>query len=318
MAGAGIPSDVLRDVGPVEVDAAGELVKGVGVFNQAERLINEVASNFPPALVAAGSRRLLGGRSQTLDLKEVADAANDAFPDFTELLSAKVRGSEERPEKIAVNVVFRTESGRSARGILPYETMKKSRRAYDEAVKAGTIVIREDDPDALRKALEEAQRRNTALESGEATPGVPAEEPPAPEPFEGYQEANASDIVERVEDGEFDLPTLFAIQAAESERSRPRETVLEAVTELIQTAEGALSGDGAGTQEPEPEPEPYEGYGDDKAKERIAKIQSGDLTLPQLFAIRSAQEAGDTQKTVLEAVNEKITAAEEAIKPSDE
>lgn len=312
---------VLQDVGPQEVDAAGELVKKVGVHNQAERLISQVAANFPPELVAAGSRRLLGGRSQTLDLPEVTDAAGDAFPDFVELCSAKVRGSEERPEKIAVNVVFRTESGRSARGILPYATMKKSQRAYEEAVKAGTIVIREDDPDALRKALEQAQRRNAALESGEAAPGAPApEEPPAPEPFEGYQDADASDIVERVEDGEFGLATLFAIQAAESERSRPRETVLAAVTELIQTAEGALSGDAGGTPEPEDEPEPYEGYGDQGAKERVATIKDGGLTLVQLLTVRADQEArgDDVQITVLKAAEEKIAAAEEAIKTPDE
>lgn len=308
---------ILRDVGPKEVDQAGELVKRVGVHNQAERLINQVSENFPPELVAAGSRRLLGGRSQTLDLKEVADAASEAFPDFTDLLSAKVRGSEERPEKIAVNVVFRTASGRSARGMLPYATLKKSQKAYDAGIQAGTIVTREDDPEAARKALEQAQRRIVELEAKKDGGAAPPEPEATPEPFEGYADVNASDLVERIEEGEFGLITLAAIIAAENERDRPRETVIDAAETKIGAAEAAV----AEATEPEAAPaaqEPYEGYAGEDAKQRVAKIKSGDLTLPQLLAVKADQEAGDTQKTVLKAADEKITAAEEAIKTPDE
>lgn len=224
----------------MDVDSAGELVKKVGVHNQAKRLIKQVTDNFPPELVAAGSRRLLGGRSQTLDRKEVADAATDAFPDCTDLLSAAVRGSEERPEKIAVNIVFRTQSGRSARGILPYAEMKKSQKAYDDGVKAGTIVMREDDPDANRKALEEAQRRIVELQKQVDGDGAPAEPETPAEPFEGYADAKAGDIVEAVEAGEYDLATLLALRDAEADQSKPRKTIVEAVDKKIAAAEAAL------------------------------------------------------------------------------
>lgn len=229
---------VLQDVGPADVDSAGELVKKVGVHNQAKRLIQSVARNFPPELVAAGSRRLLGGQSQTLDLAEVSDAASDAFgDDFVELLGAKVRGSEARPETIAVNLVFLTKSGRTARGIVPYEGLKKSQRAYKKGVEEGTVVIRDDDPEANRKALEEAQRRIVELEA--AKDGGTSEEPEEVEPFGGYGDVKAADLVEAINAGEYDLPTLFAIRDAESE-GKERSTVEEAVAEKIAAAEAAL------------------------------------------------------------------------------
>lgn len=230
---------VLQDVGPVDVDSAGELVKKVGVHNQAKRLIKAVAQNFPPELVAAGSRRVLGGQSQTLDLKEVADAAADAFgKDFEELLGAKVRGSEARPETVAVNIVFLTSSGRTARGIIPYEGLKKSQKAYQKGVEDGTVVIRDDDPEANRKALEEAQRRIVELEAGGASGGS-TEEAETPEPFEGYEDVKAADLVKAIEDGEYDLQTLFAIRDAEAE-GKERSTVEEAVATKIAAAEAAL------------------------------------------------------------------------------
>lgn len=230
--------EVLQDVGPVDVDSAGELVRKVGVHNQAKALIKAVAQNFPPELVAAGSRRVLGGQSQTLDLKEVADAAADAFgDDFVELLGAKVRGSEARPETIAVNVVFRTESGRTARGVIPYEGLKKSQKAYAKGVQDGTVVIREDDPEANAKALAEAQKRIVELEAATGDGGTT--EPEATEPFEGYEDAKAADLVKAIEDGEYDLPTLFAIRDAEA-AGKERSTVEEAVAEKIAAAEAAL------------------------------------------------------------------------------
>lgn len=304
---------ILRGVGPVDVDSAGELVKRVGVHHQAKRLIKSVGDNFPPEVVAAGSRRLLGGRSQTLDLAEVADAASETFPDYTELLSAKVRGSEERPDKVIVNVVCRSESGRSFRGILPYASMKKSQKAYDEGVKAGTIVMRPDDPEANQKALEEAQKRIIELtkqvEDGSSAPPAP----PAPvEPFPDYADAKAADIVEAIEAGSYDLPTLFAIKVAEAESGQPRETVQVAVDEKIAAAEAALE-----TPSEPTVADPYDGYSTDGAKEIIAKVKDGDLTLTELLALKTVESEGDARTTVLAAVDEKIAVAEAALKSSE-
>jgi hypothetical protein len=233
--------EILREVGPVDVNSAGELVSKVGVHNQARRLIKSVAENFPPELVAAGSRRRLAGRSATLDLSEVTDAAKDAFPDFTELLSAAVRGSEERPEKQVVNVVCRSESGRSFRGILPYDELSKSKAAYTEGVKNGTVIFNSDDPEAQKTALGEAQRQIVALEKQLEDGGKPAEPEPTPPPFEGYDEVKANDLIDAVNAGEYDLPTLFAIRAAEPKPDgKGRSTVEEAVQAKIDAAEAAL------------------------------------------------------------------------------
>ncbi|MGH2939452.1 MAG: hypothetical protein ACRDPE_15195 [Solirubrobacterales bacterium] len=237
--------EILRDVGPVDVNSAGELVSKVGVHNQAKRLIKQVAENFPPELVAAGSRRRLAGRSGTLDLSEVTDAAKDAFPDFTELLSAAVRGSEERPETMVVNVVCRSESGRSFRGILPYEELSKSKAAYTEGVKNGTVIFNSDDPQAQKTALSEAQRTIAALEKRLEDAGGEPEEVETPEPFEGYEAAKAPDLIAAINDGEYDLQTLFAIRTAEQE-GKERSTVEEAIDAKIEAAEAALKPDSSG------------------------------------------------------------------------
>ena len=235
-------SAVLQEVGPVDVDSAGELVKRVGVHNQARLLIKSVAQNFPPELVAAGSRRLLGGQSQTLDLKEVTDAAKDAFPDFVELLGAKVRGSEARPEKVAVNVVFLTESGRTSRGILPYSGLKKSQKAYAKGVQDGTVVIREDDPEANAKALAEAQKRIVELEAAAGGGGSTEEPAEVPEPYEGYDEhSKAGERVEKIESGELTLTELLAVKEAQDAApdSKKQQTVIDAVEARIAAAEEA-------------------------------------------------------------------------------
>lgn len=301
--------EVLQEVGPVDVDSAGELVRRVGVHNQAKRLIKAVAQNFPPELVAAGSRRVLGGQSQTLDLAEVGDAASDAFgDDFVELLGAKVRGSEARPETIAVNVVFLTKSGRTARGIIPYDGLRKSQKAYAKGVQDGTVVIRDDDPEANRKALEEAQRRIVDLEAGDGG----STEPSGPaEPFDGYGDLKAAELVEKIEDGDYSLSTLVAIRNFEEAGGNPRETVVEATTELIERAEAALD-------EPAADTEPFEGYAEVGAPDLVKAIKAGEYDLPTLFAIRDAEAAGKERSTVEEAVAEKIAAAEAALKPSDE
>lgn len=302
---AEVEEGILREVGPVDVDAAGELVKRVGVHNQAKLLIKSVTDNFPPELVAAGSRRLQGGRSQTLDLAEVRDAAKDAFPDYVELLSAKVRGSEDRPEKMVVNVVCRSESGRSFRGIIAYDELSKSKAAYEEAVKAGTITIRDDDPESVAKALEKAQRRIVELETGDEGDGAPAG---PPEPFTGYSDLKAADLVEKIEDGDYNLSTLVAIRDFE-EAGKPRETVVEAASGLIERAEAALD-------EPVGDEEPFEGYADIGGPDLVKAIEASDYDLQTLFAIRTAETEGKQRSTVEKAVTEKIADAEAAIKSS--
>jgi hypothetical protein len=241
------------EVGPEDVNAAGELVRRVGVHNQAKELIRSVAANFPPELVAAGSRRILGARSRTLDIGEVEAAAEKAFgEDYVRLEGAKVRGTEERPDKIIVNCVFRTESGRSARGILPYSEMTASQAAYEDAVKNGTVVFREDDPEANRRALEEAQSRIVELtkevekakeEGGGDTPVEP------PEPYQGYAEAQAKERVEAINDTDdpLTLAELLAVQAdQEALGDKAQKTVVEAVEAKIAVAEAALRGEPGG------------------------------------------------------------------------
>jgi hypothetical protein len=199
---------------------------------------------------------------------------------------------------------------------VPYKGLKKSQKAYDEGVKKGTIVLREDDPEALRKALAEAQKRLVELQSsGDA--GAAEEAPAAaPEPFEGYADVKAADLVEAIEDGDYGVSTLVAIQAAEEASSKPRETVLDAVTARLEAADQAL---GEPAEEEAPAPEPFEGYADTKAPDIVKRIEAGEFGLSQLIALRDAEEAQSSPRsTVVKAATEKLEAAEAALKPSTE
>jgi hypothetical protein len=269
---------VLRDIGPKEVDSAGDMVSRVGVHNQAKRLITAVRENYPRELVAALSRPEDQGRTKMLVEDEVAEVVKGlGWKDVDEVEGARVYG---KGKNAHVGVVFRTESGRSARGAIPYSEFPRSDAAYDAAISSGGIVLTDDeDPTQLRRALEETQKRLAETQenggSGASEKEIEAEvekrveeakaglreeaeqslqetlqklglvdedgepvEQKPPEPYKGYEDDNADDVVDKLD--KLDLAQLAALKVAEEARENPRKSVLEPLAKRLQAVEDAL------------------------------------------------------------------------------
>lgn len=228
-------SEVLRDVGPADVDSAGDMVGKVGVHNQAKRLITAVRANYPREMVAALSRPVDGGRSKYLDEEEVERLVEDTgWEDVVEVEGARVYG---KGKNAVVGIVFRTESGRSARGAIPYSEFEESAAAYEAAIAEGGVVVTdEEDPRQLQRALDAAEKQIKELKENPESP-----EPEEPEePYEGYADANGDDVAARLP--EFSLAELIAVREAE-EAGKARKGVLEPLAERLETAEAALRGE---------------------------------------------------------------------------
>lgn len=290
---------VLRDVGPKSVDAAGEMVKNVGVHNQAKHLIRAIRENYPRELVAALSRPVDQGRTKLLLIDEVSAVVQDVgWKDVTEVEGARVYG---KGKQAHVGIVFRTESGRSARGAIPYERFPRSSDEYDQALKSGGVVVTdEDDPRQLRRALEAAQKQLSERDEGTTEGTVEA-----PEPYPGYADANVEDVAAKIPD--LTLTQLVALRDAEQARKDPRDGVLEPVEDRLAAAETAL-------EEEAEEAEPFEGYAEMNGDEIAAQLP--ELDLQTLIAVKTAEEEGKARKGVLEPLGERLTEAEAALKGS--
>lgn len=258
-------------VGPEDIDSAGDLSSKLGVHNQSKQLIKQIRENYPRELVAALSRPEDQGRTKMLDADEVEEVFGDT--DLIEgiveedgIESARVFG---QGKNCVVGIVFRTESGRSARAAIDYSEFPRSSRAYDDAIASGGVVLTdEDDPQQLRRALEAAQKqieegsgsvdedeikRRVEAEAAEQIDdavtkrlqdlgildedGDPVEEED-PEPYDGYSDANVDDVVGKLP--ELSLSELLATKAAEEAREDPRKGVLEPLAERLEAAEAAL------------------------------------------------------------------------------
>jgi hypothetical protein len=79
------------------------------------------------------------------------------------------------------------------------------------------------------------------------------------------------------------------------------------------TREIAVEDDGSAASPPADLPEPFSGYTSAKAKEIIEKVTDDELSLDELVALKGAERAGEGRSTVLEAVEEKLAPAEEAL-----
>jgi len=185
--------DVLRSVGPEEVTSAGELAGKLGSHNKGEQLIRAVAKQKPREVVRELNRREDPFRTLFLQEDEVREAADAAFEDHFELIYARVRGRDAPPEKMSVAVLLRDkETGRTARGIIPYKDLKASVEAYERAADRGSFNPFADEEDreeyrkALSKARTEARRtspqpvqdaveRNLAVAEGAAAPSFDPE-----------------------------------------------------------------------------------------------------------------------------------------------
>jgi hypothetical protein len=95
-------------------------------------------------------------------------------------------------------------------------------------------------PGEVRDVSEEEAERLIAKDIAVADDGSEASPADLPEPFSGYADAKAKEIIEKVNDDELSLGELVALRGAEK-AGEGRSTVLEAVEAKLAPAEEALS-----------------------------------------------------------------------------
>lgn len=207
-------------IGPQDPDNTSKLTAKVGVHNKADKLLARHRANWPVQLTTALSRPRDDERSETLLVDEVQSAlealkGRRAFfnPETDELEDASVRGTTDKDRIVSVVVRRGGEFGRSYNGVLPYEGMTGSIRAYEEAVEAeknggfAPAALPAGD-DETAAALAEAQRQRDAAEAQNRELSGTLQELQDrlaalenPEPFDGYAGMKAQDRAKRVEEG---------------------------------------------------------------------------------------------------------------------
>jgi hypothetical protein len=172
--------DPLR-VAPEDPTAAeaGELVKKIGVGNQAKKLIAAVARQMPKELRIACQRTEHPERSEYLDPEEVLAQTEYTVgaENVIEILSARVKGNATRPADSKVIVLFLTPEGRPARCAIDYRLFKNSLEAFDNALKNGEVDLGSDKESAagLRRQNERLRAELRAKVTGQPpAQGFPA------------------------------------------------------------------------------------------------------------------------------------------------
>lgn len=168
-------------------------------------------------------------RSETLDLDEVSEKAGDAT-----IEGASVRGTTE--ESRVVVYLVSTKSGRTARGVMPYEGLSRSETAFEQKqaqkldaaraarVSGGSEEDFGEDPRVavLTKRLDELEKEKREAEKAAAAPR---------EPYEGFGDASVAEVREKI-DGTTDvIEREFLkrqVREAEAAAEKPRKGVMEA------------------------------------------------------------------------------------------
>jgi hypothetical protein len=250
-------------LGPMlaDIDAPGELVKELGVHNRADILLNYHAQLYPPDLVQKLALPRDLGRTAALDLEEVHDAlaslkGRRAFfdPEKDTLNDASVKGDP--ATGLYVSVLYMVPSGRTARGVIPYELCPASARAYDQLLQdeaqvgALTSGLRARRPHQAGSAdgadqahedqLRQLERRVSDSEAAQTAVTEELSRLRDPEPWKGYDEENGDPIRAKIEDGgaaEYGRSGLERIRDYE-ERHKARKGVLNAVEAALAAQRG--------------------------------------------------------------------------------
>lgn len=244
-------------IGPMDIDRAGELVGELGVHNRANHLLNQHAQLYPLELVQKLSLPRDHDRSEALDLEDVERELSDLtgrrafFKDGFVLEDAAVKG--DRPGNRVVSVVFTNpESGRTGRGIIPYSGVEKAterrlaalkelranelRAGRDPGAVTGEDVQEAGAPSSdVEARLEALEQQLAAAEARAAEAESQLEAAGDPEPWEGYDEADADSVVAKVREGgvqEFGRAGLERIGTYEGS-NKGRVTVQRAVDEEL-------------------------------------------------------------------------------------
>ncbi len=241
----------LRGIGPQDPDKAGETAGNAGGRVNAITLQRQSALAFPQEVRIAQSLPFDEGRTRTLDLEEVKSAATsvkgkESFMEDDDLLeSASVRGNGDDTK--VVLLIRRAprvsdadpRAGRSYKAVIDYAPLKKSNKGFEKlrdgdgdesrAVSSGrgltggenALRDAEQERDELRAQLEEAQ------ESGSRQP----------EPYDGYDDDNAPDIVKSIKEGGREEYGARGLQKLiEYERANQnRSTVIEAAEKALES-----------------------------------------------------------------------------------
>lgn len=246
-------------IGPQDPDNTAGLTERVGVHNKADTLLKNHQKNWPKALRTALALPRDVDRSAALDTDEVHEALlavpkrQRFFREEYKLLDAVVRGLTRGAR--CVSVLYEVPSGRVAHGVIPYKGLTKSQRAYDAKVAkdAGEVQalppVIQTDPQVEAQIAAEKKRADDAIDA-QAKLQRQLDEQAAqiaklqrPEPFEGYDDLNASEVVAKIKAGgwqEYGLAGLEAIQEHEATRpdadGGPRKTILDAVKKAAEDA----------------------------------------------------------------------------------
>ncbi|HEX7088740.1 MAG TPA: hypothetical protein VF192_01310 [Longimicrobiales bacterium] len=242
-----------RVLTPMDPDNTSELTARLGVHNRAHTLLVRHARNYPRQLVSALSTpahgpatAFLRDRKQAGLREAIEDYARDlrgreAFLDDDDVVEdisvrAPSLGAGAFGDPTYFAVVYRKgKSGRSARAAVPYDAVPEFDRAFTEFERAqeGGAPLAEpvEASGEDREELQRVEAEKASLESQlrELTERLGALE--NPEPFAGYGELNATDVVKRIKDGgaqEFGTVGLQAIIDYEEKRDNPRKSIVDA------------------------------------------------------------------------------------------
>lgn len=139
-------------VGPEDVGLAeaGDLVRKVGVHNQAKGLIQAMAKQMPRELRTAMQRHEHRERSEYLDLDEVQRQAEGTVgaENIKRVTSARVKGNKLNPLDSNVVIQYETPQERIGRCMVQYNdhTFPDSVAAFDDALRTGTIKLTREEP----------------------------------------------------------------------------------------------------------------------------------------------------------------------------
>lgn len=241
-------------IGPMDVDNSSQLTAKLGVHNKGHLLIQRQEANYPEALRNAIARPTDADRTEAVQehFEDVEAAVRSLqgrqawLRDGDVIEDVSVHGSKAADRVIVI--LFRAESGRSGRGVIPYDDVPGIERTLEaqeaqrlnKSLRERGLPVAAADDDERVKAMEERAREAIAAAEQRALDAERShqalldrlERLEHPEPFEGYDAAKADEIVKRVKDGgreEFGLVGLSAIAAYEKRRPSPRSTVLDAV-----------------------------------------------------------------------------------------
>ncbi|MCA1571158.1 MAG: hypothetical protein LC798_12745 [Chloroflexi bacterium] len=234
---------VKLDIGPQDPDELAEF-GAVGAGNTAKRLLQAHAELYNPELSAVLAQPVVEHAGDAVDLDEVERVAKPNG----EVKGAEVRGDPRLPKTWVVSYIYVTESGRSARGVVSHHQLPDSAAEYDARKRARLHARTITDSQTGETHEAQAYTASEANELREEIDRLRAalEDAQDPEPYEGYGEANANEIIDDLKNRDTSAPQEYvAVQEIRDYEAahKDRETVVAAADKALAAAnEGSGEG----------------------------------------------------------------------------